>query len=293
VRGNVDEKVVNTLIRLRSSGLSEGTLRNLAFNLKHLAKFSNLDEPESVKDCISRKGCANSFKENLSKAYNYYAVANGLEWIKPKYRFERKLPRIPTTETLEKIISSASPRYATILRILMKTAVMPKELAELGLEDIDLERGIVKVHGLKGHNSRIFKLKPSTQAMIKAYLAKNNRKQPFPNSEWICKCYRQLRNKLADKLKDKSIRQIRLYDFRHYFATMLYYKTKDILLVKEKLGHKKLETSLIYTQLVDFNEDEEYFSSTARTVEEAKLLIEQGFEYITEMDGIKLFRKRK
>ena len=73
--GNVDEKVVNTLIRLRSSGLSEGTLRNLAFNLKHLAKFSDLDCPESVKDCISRKDCANSFKENLSKAYNYYAVA--------------------------------------------------------------------------------------------------------------------------------------------------------------------------------------------------------------------------
>jgi integrase len=155
-------------------------------------------------------------------------LPNGLEWIKPKYRFERKLPRIPTTETLEKIISSASPRYATILRVLMETGVMPKELAELGLEDIDLERGIIRVHGLKGHNSRIFKLKPSTLAMIKAYLAKNNRKQPFSNSEWICKCYRQLRNSLAEKLEDQSIRQIRLYDFRHYYATMLYYKTKDI-----------------------------------------------------------------
>jgi len=123
VCGNVDEKVVNTLIRLRSSGLSEGTLRNLAFNLKHLAKFSDLDCPESAKDCISRKDCAHSFKENLSKAYNYYAVAKGLEWIKPKYRFDKKLPRIPTTEALENIISSASPRYATILRVLMETGV--------------------------------------------------------------------------------------------------------------------------------------------------------------------------
>jgi len=28
-------------------------------------------------------------------------------------------------------------------------------------------------------------------------------------------------------------------------------------------------------------------------VEEAKALIESGFEYVTEMDGVKLFRKRK
>jgi hypothetical protein len=27
--------------------------------------------------------------------------------------------------------------------------------------------------------------------------------------------------------------------------------------------------------------------------EEAKVLIESGFEYVTEVDGVKLFRKRK
>jgi hypothetical protein len=74
---------------------------------------------------------------------------------------------------------------------------------------------------------------------------------------------------------------------------MLYYRTKDILLVKQQLGHKKLETTLIYTQLVSFNDESEFHSATAKTVEEAKLLIEQGFEYVTEMDGVKLFRKRK
>lgn len=50
---------------------------------------------------------------------------------------------------------------------------------------------------------------------------------------------------------------------------------------------------MIYTQLVDFNEDEEYFSATAKTAEEDKKLIEQGFDFVTEMDDLKLFRKRK
>jgi hypothetical protein len=37
----------------------------------------------------------------------------------------------------------------------------------------------------------------------------------------------------------------------------------------------------------------DYTCKTAKTLEEATLLIEDGFEYVTEMDGVKLFRKRK
>jgi hypothetical protein len=63
--------------------------------------------------------------------------------------------------------------------------------------------------------------------------------------------------------------------------------------VKQQLGHKKLETSLIYTQLVNFNEEDEFYSATAKTVQEAQRLIENGFEYVTTFDGIMIFRKRK
>ncbi len=41
------------------------------------------------------------------------------------------------------------------------------------------------------------------------------------------------------------------------------------------------------------NPDKEYTVKTAKTAEEARKLIENGFEYVTEMDGLKLFRKRK
>jgi len=286
-------RIVNTLIKLKNRGLAEGTLRNISFNLKHLAKHTNLDNPESVKEYIAKKDCANSFKTNLVKAYNYYALVNGIKWIKPYYRHERKLPRIPTTEQINTLIASASPRYATILKILAETGIMPHELSKVSLKDIDLERGLLNVQGYKGHNSRVFKLKAETVAMLKTYLTKNLKHHPFPKAEWICKCYREHRNRIAKKLNDPSLKTIRLYDFRHYYATMLYYKTKDILLVKQQLGHKKLETTLIYTQLVNFNEKDEFYSATAQTVEEARKLVESGFEYVTEINGVKLFRKRK
>jgi integrase len=230
---------------------------------------------------------------NLVKAYNYHALANGIEWIKPNHRYERKLCRIPTTEQANKLIASSSPRYATILKVLAETGIMPHELSRVSTSDMDLERGLLNVQGHKGHNSRAFKLKNETAAMLKTYLLKNKKQYPFPKSEWICKCYREHRNRIARRLNDPSLRTVRLYDFRHYYATMLYYRTKDILLVKQQLGHKKLETTLVYTQLVNLNEENEYHSATAKTINEARTLIEQGFEYVTEIDCIKLFRKRK
>jgi hypothetical protein len=41
------------------------------------------------------------------------------------------------------------------------------------------------------------------------------------------------------------------------------------------------------------NPDKEYLVKKAKTVEEAKRLIEQGFEYVLTMDGYMIFRKRK
>ena len=58
------------------------------------------------------------------------------------------------------------------------------------------------------------------------------------------------------------------------------------------LGQKSIQNTLVYTQMVQFK-TEEYLSATANTIEDAQRLIEAGFEYVTELDGIKIFRKRK
>ena len=58
------------------------------------------------------------------------------------------------------------------------------------------------------------------------------------------------------------------------------------------LGHKNIANTLIYTQLVEFESDE-YCSAVASSVEEAKKLIEAGFEYVCSHKDEMLFRKRK
>jgi hypothetical protein len=41
------------------------------------------------------------------------------------------------------------------------------------------------------------------------------------------------------------------------------------------------------------SESDEYHAATPKTLEDAKQLIESGFEYVCNMEDYKLFRKRK
>jgi hypothetical protein len=78
---------------------------------------------------------------------------------------------------------------------------------------------------------------------------------------------------------------------------MLYHNTKDIMLVKQKLGHRSITSTQIYVQLLQGHDKEEYVCKAATTLEEAQTLIEGGFEYVTSVQtgttSYKLFRKKK
>ena len=73
---------------------------------------------------------------------------------------------------------------------------------------------------------------------------------------------------------------------------MEYHKTKNILHVQKKMGHRDLKSTLIYTHLVNFEADE-YHTATSKSLKEDEELLKAGFEYVTERDGIKIYRKRK
>jgi hypothetical protein len=74
---------------------------------------------------------------------------------------------------------------------------------------------------------------------------------------------------------------------------MEYHRTKDILYVKELLGHKSLKNTLVYTHLVSFEEENAYIIKVASTIDEFTALLESGFEYVSDYEGKKVLRKRK
>ena len=84
----------------------------------------------------------------------------------------------------------------------------------------------------------------------------------------------------------------RAHTFRHWKATMEYHKTKDILHVMRLLGHRNIKNTLVYTQLINFDE-EDYVSKVAWTLDEICKLVESGFQYVCDFENGKVFRKPK
>ena len=213
----------------------------------------------------------------------------------PRYKAEAK-PKIPTKEKLEMLISASGKTLATKLMISMETGLRPIELCNLKVKDIDLEQKLIYPTTAKRGLARTLKISSKLQMMLQNHITRNNLN---PNdklfkgdAENYGKFFRLTRNRLAKKLQDPSIATIRLYDFRHYFATMLYHKTRDLLYTKQQMGHSQIKTTLIYTQLLNLNDDE-WTCKVAHNSQEDTQLIEAGFEYVTDRDGLKFYRKRK
>ncbi|MCK4433990.1 site-specific integrase, partial [Candidatus Bathyarchaeota archaeon] len=78
---------------------------------------------------------------------------------------------------------------------------------------------------------------------------------------------------------------------------MEYHKTKDILHVKELLRHRRIENTMIYINLEKLlfksEKGEGFHVRVAKNIGEACELVKVGFEYVTEYQGGKIFRKRK
>jgi integrase len=108
----------------------------------------------------------------------------------------------------------------------------------------------------------------------------------------IRKTFERARTRLAEKLGNPSIKRISFHTFRHWKASMEYHKTKDILYVQRLLGHKNIQNTLIYTHLVSLESDE-WVCKVACSLDEAVELVEAGFEYVTNVEGKKIFRKCK
>jgi site-specific recombinase XerD len=287
-------EIINTLLKAKNEGKAESTLKGFASHLKILNNNADLHNPEAVKTYIANNIKDPQTKNSYAIAYNFYCKTNGIEWKKPYFKWERKIPMIPTTENIDKIISASTKKYATIFTILKETGLEAHELATMPRTSIDTERGIINATGCKGHNSRSFKLKPATAELLRQYLSNYTQEKPFPNSKAMGEAWRNIRRDLAKKLNQPQLNTIPMRNLRHHFATHTYNQTKDILLIKQLLGHKKLETTMFYTQLITFDQDDEYTCKATTDNKEAQDLIEHGFQYVlTTPNGLMLFRKRK
>jgi integrase len=103
------------------------------------------------------------------------------------------------------------------------------------------------------------------------------------------------RRKIANKIQNPRLIKIHFHTLRYWKGTMLYHQTKDRYYVMLQLGHRNINNTLLYVQLEEalFAGECEYTSKVAKSEAEICALIEAGFEYLTEFNGAKIFKKRK
>jgi integrase len=144
---------------------------------------------------------------------------------------------------------------------------------------------------VKGHYPRPVQVSNNLISMLNSLPKDSERIFPTTYGN-VAHNFYALRKKIARNRNNPRILKISLVTFRHWATTMTYHQTRNILLVKKLLGHKKIENTMKYTQLIQFK-DSEYEVTSATTIEEAKTVLSAGFEYVTEKDGVMLFRKPK
>jgi integrase len=280
---------------LHARGYAESTLEGMGKKLRQLARNADLDQPEKVLAYISSLGSPNT-KNLLATIYQHYCSFYGLHYEKPMYSLVDSITHVPLEENLDYIIKTAkSLKRKVAFGILKDTGIRPIELHRLTLADMDLEQGIIYVKSAKKGIARNLKLKSETLANLRLLVARSKPKQTetlFCIPEVQGELWREERLRAYAETGNTELLKIRLYDLRHFYATSLYQRTRDILRVQINLGHRSIQNTLRYTHVINFKDDE-YHSATAKTVEEACKLIESGFDYVTEMEDIKIFKKRK
>lgn len=285
---------------LQKEGRRTATIKGRTKILKVLwRREADFYDPESVKTVISKqKTWCEGRKANAVDAYSSYLAMVGGTWNPPTYKPIPKLPFVPKETEIDQLIAALSLRVATFMQLLKETHARPGELWHCSDDNFDFETNTVNITPEKNSNPRIFKMSQKLVGMLHD-LPRNYGKYYFSTPEMILDNFRdnydQQRNRTAEKLHNPRLKKVMFKTLRTWGGTMDYHRTKDVLYVMKRLGHKNIKNTLIYIQLEEalFKDEIDYVSKVAKTEAEACVLIEAGFDFVCDFDGHKLFRKRK
>ena len=297
--GEFKQKIFDYSLWLNKNGKSESTVKGRVKLLRRLVKRgANLYDTESMKDTIAKQPWGNGQKNNAVDAYSSFLVMVGGTWEAPVYKVVRKIPFVPKEVEIDQLIAGSSQRMAAFLKLLKETGARAGEIWQLKWADVDLESKVVNITPEKNSNPRVLHLSNNLLEMLQN-LPKNYADRVFSRPTMqlnnFAVNFQQQRKRTAEKIGNQRIIRISFKTMRTWKGTMEYHRTKDILYVMSVLGHKNIKNTLLYVQLEEalFQGESEYISKVAKTEKDVCALVEAGFEFVTDFQGAKIFRKRK
>lgn len=284
---------------MQNEGYKQATINNYTEKIQRLLnKGADLWNPQNVKELIAEDHWDDGGKRQLTYAYQCFLQMESLTWKKPRYKQPQKIPFIPLESEIDELIAGCGNKVSSFLQGLKETGADPGELLQVKWTDIDNARKLVTInHPVKGHNPRTLQISQKWITMLGNLRVTSERIFGHGQYRSIYSNFYKQRKRVARKLANPRILKMKFTTLRHWKGTMEYHKTKDIMYVKGVLGHKSVKNTEIYIHIErqvfsTFNTDG-FTCKVATTVEEDRKLIEAGFEFVTERDGVKIYRKRK
>ncbi len=298
---------------MERKGKAPNTIDGTRKALIELARRANLENTEEVETAIARytlidqvtkqptdKPASNNWKAHLCTAYRHYCRFYNVKWEMPTYRPDEKGYQPPTHEKCSMLMAAAKNPLSMKLDISIQTGLRPIEIQGskgLKAKDIHAETRTITATNTKGCTARPpIQISVELTARLQKYIIKNELEANDILFSGKARSYgdhfRRFKRRLAKKLNDPSIEAIRLYDLRHYYITNKLRKIKNPEIVRQLVGHKRLNTTQRYFHLLA--EEGEWIVEGTTDSNRAKELLADDFIYqLTTPDGTMLFRKLK
>ena len=185
----------------------------------------------------------------------------------------KKLPVVLNENERISLLLQPNPRYVTGLRNLVMMQIMFNlglrlaEMVNLLWQDIDFLSEVLMIRRGKGMKDRTLYIKNNNwrgendkDSLQKWKERQVNQIGFLPDYVFTCTSKNHEGNKISDRYiqnminryahKSQISKKISPHTLRHTFATDLYRKTRDPVVVKNALGHEELGTTMIYVHLV-------------------------------------------
>lgn len=251
---------------MRLRNFSKRTIRAyLYYNremLRFANKFSDKISRQDIKDYLDFLISNGKSPSTVNLAIN--ALKFYYEKIMPRkffdYAFgikrpkkEKTLPLVLSKQEIIKIIQATDNlKHKLMIQILYSSGLRVSELAGLEINDIDFYRKIINVKSGKGKKDRITIVSKQVLSNTEKYL------KEFRPLRYLFEGYtagqkisgRSIQKAVYEASKRAKIKKnISAHSLRHSFATHLLENNVNLRYIQSLLGHKRLETTQIYTKV--------------------------------------------
>ena len=176
--------------------------------------------------------------------------------------FGDRMARIPSPERLPVVLSpeevalllahAPNLKYRAALSVAYGCGLRVSEIAHLKVTDIDSARMLIRVEQGKGRKDRYVMLAPDLLDLLRQWwLVKRSRGWLFPGQQPAQPITtRQLDRACRTAAQGARLdKRVSMHTLRHSFATHLLERRTDIRVIQVLLGHKKLDTTAVYTRV--------------------------------------------